>query len=188
MSNLMENAIKASFLKLLAEKPLNRITVREIAEDCGINRNSFYYHYHDIPELLEEILKDEVDSLILAYPDVSSLEECVEAAFTFILKNKKSIHHIYHSVDREIFERDLMHVCDYAITTWYESAVPSQKKDSDGDLFSRPRILRFLRYELFGACIDFINEGMPPEAIDEARNLLQLSRELLRQSGLHLAG
>ena len=36
-------------------------------------------------------------------------------------------------------------------------------------------MIRFIRYELFGACIDFMNEGMPPEAIDEAKDLLRLS-------------
>ena len=52
MANFTEKAIKASFLKLLNERPLTKITVRDIVEDCGINRNSFYYHYRDIPALL----------------------------------------------------------------------------------------------------------------------------------------
>ena len=41
MANFTEKAIKASFLKLLNERPLTKITVRDIVEDCGINRNSF---------------------------------------------------------------------------------------------------------------------------------------------------
>ena len=45
MSNFTKNAIKASFVKLLNEQPLNKISVRSIVEDCGINRNSFYYHF-----------------------------------------------------------------------------------------------------------------------------------------------
>ena len=64
MSNLTKQAIKNSFLKLLDERPLTRISVRDIAQDCGINRNSFYYHYHDIPEVMEEIFRDRTDALI----------------------------------------------------------------------------------------------------------------------------
>ena len=56
MADFTERAIKASFLKLLNEQPLNKISVRMIVEDCGINRNSFYYHYQDIPTLLETIV------------------------------------------------------------------------------------------------------------------------------------
>ena len=45
MPNFTQNAIKASFLKLLGQRPLNQITVKDIVEDCGVNRNSFYYHF-----------------------------------------------------------------------------------------------------------------------------------------------
>ena len=121
MSNLMKKAIKASFLKLLDERPLTRITVVDIAADCGINRNSFYYHYHDIPSLMEEIIRDETDNFIRAYPDISTLDECVDAVFSFILENRRSISHIYHSVKREVFEQYLMSVCSYVVRTWYDS-------------------------------------------------------------------
>ena len=56
MSNLTEKAIQEAFVKLLNERPLDKITVREIAGECGINRNTFYYHYHDIYDLLESLL------------------------------------------------------------------------------------------------------------------------------------
>ena len=55
MANFTSKAIKESFIKLLNEKPMNKISVKDIVEDCGINRNSFYYHFQDIPTLLEEI-------------------------------------------------------------------------------------------------------------------------------------
>ena len=45
-------AIKESFMLLLNQKPLSKITVKEIVANCGINRNSFYYHFSDIPTLL----------------------------------------------------------------------------------------------------------------------------------------
>ena len=55
MANFTKQAIRTSFMKLLNEKPLGKISVRDIVEDCGINRNSFYYHYQDIPALISEI-------------------------------------------------------------------------------------------------------------------------------------
>ena len=48
--------IKNSFIKLLIERPISQITVKDIVGDCGVNRNSFYYHFQDIPSLLEEII------------------------------------------------------------------------------------------------------------------------------------
>ena len=77
MPNFTKKAIKESFIKLLNEKPLSQISVRMIVEDCGINRNSFYYHYQDMLALIEEIVHDQVSELIAAYPTVESLDECV---------------------------------------------------------------------------------------------------------------
>ena len=175
MSKLTEQAIKASFLKLLEERPLSRITVRDITNKCGINRNSFYYHYHDIPKLMEEILKDEADKLVRTYTEISSLDECVETAFRFILNNRRSIRHIYHSVDREVFERCLMQICEYTVNSWYDSVCGGAEDPGE----SQMQLLRYIRYELFGACIDFMNEGMPLEAMEDAKQLLRLSLGLL---------
>ena len=43
MANFTRRAIKEAFTSLLEERPLNDITVKDIVERCGINRNSFYY-------------------------------------------------------------------------------------------------------------------------------------------------
>ena len=48
MPNFTYNAIKASFIKLLSERPLSQIKVKDIVADCGVNRNTFYYYFHDI--------------------------------------------------------------------------------------------------------------------------------------------
>ena len=52
MANFTRKAIKETFLALLEERPLNDITIKDIVEKCGINRNSFYYHYQDLPALI----------------------------------------------------------------------------------------------------------------------------------------
>lgn len=68
MANFTKQAIKAAFLELLDEKPLNKISVRDIVERCGINRNSFYYHFQDIPSLLGEIIVERTNELMAQYP------------------------------------------------------------------------------------------------------------------------
>lgn len=56
MANFTKNAIKSSFLKPLNERPLSQITVKDIVSDCGVNRNTSYYHFKDIPKLIEDII------------------------------------------------------------------------------------------------------------------------------------
>ncbi len=78
---LPSRPLKRRFLQLLNEKPLNKISVRDIVEKCGINRNSFYYHFQDIPSLIAEIITAYTDRLIEEYPTISTLDECCEMAF-----------------------------------------------------------------------------------------------------------
>ena len=79
MASFTQAAIKEAFLKLLNQRPLNQITIKDIVEDCGINRNSFYYHFEDLPALVEELVAEQVQALLQKHPTVSSVEECADA-------------------------------------------------------------------------------------------------------------
>lgn len=57
-------SIIAAFSQLLEERPLNKITVKDIVDRCDINRNTFYYHFQDIPALLQEMMEEKVNVLI----------------------------------------------------------------------------------------------------------------------------
>ena len=108
MATFTKQAIKSTFLKLLREKPLNQISVKTIVENCGINRKSFYYYYQDLPDLIDEIVSEQVDLLVSNYPKFSSTEECLEVALRYLLNNKTLIQHIYKAVDRNFFEENLL--------------------------------------------------------------------------------
>jgi len=53
MSQTTKRALEASLKNLLLKKPLNKITINDIAKDCEINRMTFYYHFKDIYDLVE---------------------------------------------------------------------------------------------------------------------------------------
>ena len=105
MPNFTKKAIRESFIKLLNERPLNKITVKDIVEDCGVNRNSFYYHYQDLPALLEDIVSDEVKRIVEEYQEIGSIEDCFRATISFALKNRRAVLHIYKSMNREYYDR-----------------------------------------------------------------------------------
>ena len=141
MANFTKQAIETAFLQLLNEKPLNKISVRDIVEKCGINRNSFYYHFQDIPSLIAEIITSYTDQLIEEYPTISTLDECCEMAFRYALQNRSAVMHIYHSVNRDLFEESAMRLCDYAVTTYIDTAFPQhQLPEAD-----RKAVIRFIK-------------------------------------------
>ena len=53
MNNLTKNALEESLKKFLLHKPLDKITISDLTNDCGISRMAFYYHFKDIYDLVE---------------------------------------------------------------------------------------------------------------------------------------
>lgn len=174
MPNFTKRAIKESFWKLLNEQPLTQISVREIVEECGINRNSFYYHFQDIPSLIEEIVMDAANALIQQHPSITSIDEGVEAAFRFTLDNKKAILHICNSVNRNIYEQYLMRICEYVVTTYFDTVFEKDIVSKS----NRDIMILFTKCELFGLFIDWINTGMQDDAIEKLKHLLLLCNGL----------
>ena len=174
MPNFTKRTIKESFWKLLNEQPLTQISVREIVEECGINRNSFYYHFQDIPSLIEEIVMDAANALIQQHPSITSIDEGVEAAFRFTLDNKKAILHICNSVNRNIYEQYLMRICEYVVTTYFDTVFEKDIVSKS----NRDIMILFTKCELFGLSIDWINTGMQDDAIEKLKRLLLLCNGL----------
>ena len=54
-TRLTKMMIMNAMTGLLKEKPIQNITVKELCERAEINRGTFYLHYHDIYDLLEQI-------------------------------------------------------------------------------------------------------------------------------------
>lgn len=55
----MKETIAAAAYKLVVEKKVKKLTVKDIVEECHITRQAFYYHFADIPELLRWVLEKE---------------------------------------------------------------------------------------------------------------------------------
>lgn len=175
MPNFTKKAIKEAFWTLLEKHPLKQISVRAIAEECGINRNSFYYHFRDIPALLEEIIKDSADALIKKYPGISTVDEAAEAAFNFTSENKRAVLHIYNSVNRDIYERHLMQTCEYIVSSYINNSFNT----SDICPEDKAALILFYKCELFGLCIEWTNSGMPDDALKKLRHVMHLSSGLI---------
>jgi AcrR family transcriptional regulator len=63
-------AIQSAFLKLIFEKDINEITVKELCEQADINKSTFYLHYRDIYDLAEQFkqsLATQICDIVLEY-------------------------------------------------------------------------------------------------------------------------
>ena len=177
MANLTEKAIKASALKLLNDKPINQITVKDIVEDCGINRNSFYYHFRDLPSLIEEMVTEQAENIISEYPSINSLEECLDAAISFAMNNRKAAMHIYNSVSRDIYEQYLWGVCEYVVTT-YINSIFGEYDISD---FDKEVIINFYKCACFGQILDWQRSGMKSDIKKQFMRMCEIKKGLIEE-------
>lgn len=63
-------AIREAFFTLLEEKPVEKISVRELCELANINRTSFYDHYLDYPDFLASIEKEFAQNMLTQYDEL----------------------------------------------------------------------------------------------------------------------
>lgn len=105
-----EKAIMDTFLLLLNQNPLDKITVKDIVNACGISRNTFYYHYQDIYDLLRATFAAVVDRVL--QENVTTWQESLRSCTSFALENRRAVYHVYRSAYREDLERSLYRVSE----------------------------------------------------------------------------
>ena len=177
MASLMKKEIKRVFLELLEQRPFNQITVKDIVSECGINRNSFYYHFSDIPTLLEEIIMENARDIISQYPNVDSIETCLLAVVEFAHQNKRAILHIYNSVNRTIYEQYLWQVCEEIVTTYTDSLAGSEQLRPD----DRELIIRYYKCVCFGLTSEWLRTGMHSDIKQELHRICELKKGMAEE-------
>ncbi len=149
-------SLKSALLRLLEERPLREITVKDLVQSCGVNRNTFYYHFKDIPALLEELVADQADRIIAAQGPALSLADCLETAARFALERRQAVLHINQSAHRDLFELCLMDVCRRVVEDYAAAAIGSVPIPPE----DRAVIIRFYQCECFGQVMAWLNDGM----------------------------
>ena len=170
MADFTKKAIRNSFLTLLEEKPLKQISVRDIVENCGINRNTFYYHYQDIPQLLQSIIHEEAERLITDNPTLDSMEACMNTIIDFAMQNKILVMHIYKSVNRDVFEERLWWVCESVMTRYVDGLI----QDRNISAHDREIIIAYVKAVGFGLVLGWLETGMTTEIREFTHRMCQL--------------
>lgn len=162
LASFTEKAIVETFIKILNEKPVDKITVKEIIDTCQINRSTFYYYFADIYDLIDKIFENETARFLEEHMEYYSWADGVKAAMAFAIENKRAIFHIYKSVSREQLERYISTVLDSALL----GVVHSQCKDADFSEKNIRLVADIYKYALSGLVFKWLEEGMTAEPID----------------------
>ena len=164
MSSLTtKKAIAYTFKDLLKEKPFNKITVNDIANKCDINRQTFYYHFQDIRDLIEWICIEEVDNILEKEDECEKWEDKFLLIFRIMEEEKIFVENIYYSVSVEVLRSNLYRLV-YPII-YREILEKSKGKNLREE--DKKFITDFYKYAFVSVVLDWIDKGMneDPEII-----------------------
>lgn len=110
MSELTKIGIMDTLIELLYKKPFRKITVKDLVTECGINRNTFYYHFEDIYDLLHQTFLYEVKKANIESINLDNYQEKVDELLPKLLQYRNVVLHIFNSVETRDLVRNLREV------------------------------------------------------------------------------
>ena len=161
MAQFTQKAIMEAFLDLLGKKPLDKITVKDIIETCGITRNTFYYHYRDIYDLLEKIFIYEHEKRLQALKD-DSWQEVFKLMLKDAVEHKVIIYHILSSTIQDKLMRYVFDSTDHSLLKYV-------RREAQGIAVSEEEVryvADFYRYAFTGFFLKFLWTDMQGD-VDE---------------------
>ena len=156
MSQITKRALEASLKHLLLSKPLDKITVTDICEDCGISRMTFYYHFRDIYDLVEWVCLEDARVALDGKKTYDTWEEGYLRIFDAVLENKPFILNAYRCISREQMERFLYQLT-YGLI---RGVVEEQSRGTAISEEDKSFIAEFYKYSFVGVMLDWIRQGM----------------------------
>lgn len=156
MSQITKRALEQSLKNLLLKKPLNKITVSDITEDCGINRMTFYYHFKDIYDLVEWVCLEDAGRALEEKKTHDTWQEGFLQIFNAVRENKPFIVNVYRCVDREQAERYLKTLTDNLLMGVVEEESAGMVVREEDKAF----IAKVYSYTFVGLMLDWIRDDM----------------------------
>lgn len=179
MSQVTKRALENSLKHILSQKPLDKITVSDITDDCGINRMTFYYHFKDIYDLIEWACVEDAKKALDGKKTYETWQEGFLHIFQAVLENKIFIINVYNHISREQVEVYLYKLTgDLVMGVIEEKAKGMRVKEQDKKFMAD-----FYKYAFVGIMLDWIKNDMKenPKNIINSLSLLihgQISRAL----------
>ena len=122
MAKFTRKAIMDCFLDILKVKNIDKITVKDICEKCEINRNTFYYYFKDIYDVIDSIFRDETQNMLQLEEELTFYETYNRAA-SIIIEHRSAIIHLYNSKNKEIVVNYIDEISNILVRKFVEKNV-----------------------------------------------------------------
>ena len=178
MSQITKRALEQSLKNLLQQKPLSKITISDITEDCGISRMTFYYHFKDIYDLVEWACAEDAARALQNKKTYDTWQQGFVQIFHAVRENKVFVMNVYRCVNREQVEKYLIPLTDQLIMgVITERAAGMTVREADQQF-----IAQVYSYAFVGIMLDWIRDDMRADPEELVNRLAMVIRGDITQA------
>ena len=178
MSQITKRALEQSLKNLLQQKPLSKITISDITEDCGISRMTFYYHFKDIYDLVEWACAEDAARALQNKKTYDTWQQGFVQIFHAVRENKVFVMNVYRCVNREQVEKYLVPLTDQLIMgVITERAAGMTVREADQQF-----IAQVYSYAFVGIMLDWIRDDMRADPEELVNRLSMVIRGDITQA------
>ena len=175
MSSITKKAITLAFIRLAAKMPIEKISVAKITDECGISRNTFYYHYRDVYALVEDIVYTKSAKLFDLDRYDGSMEDALRFAAGYVKKNRRFIRNIYDSVGRSTLEAYLSDISKDALLRFVTNACDGRQLSDE----AISAVCELCRSFLCAMALDWIGGDQAVDPLETVEKRLTMLRGCL---------
>ena len=171
MSQMTKRALEASLKELLRHKPLDKITVSDLTDHCGVNRMTFYYHFKDIYDLVEWCCEEDAARALAGQKTYDTWQQGFLQILEALRKDKAFFTSVYRSISREQLENYLYRLTyDLMMGVVEERAAGMTVRPEDKEF-----IANFYKFAFVGLTLDWIKNDMrqdPAQLVEQLSTLI----------------
>lgn len=174
MSLKTKQALAQALKYAMGKKPLSKVTISELIQTCNINRNTFYYHFADIYDLLKWMLEQEAIEVVRKRDLLINTEEAMRFVMDYVDENQHIISCAYDSMGHEEMKRflftDLIGVMRSAIDAG------EREMGISVDIEFKDFLASFFTEAMVGMMITWIKSNPKQDREEILQNLLMVCR------------
>lgn len=167
MSIRTKQAMENSLKKILQKKPLDKITISDITDDCGISRMTFYYHFKDIYDLVDWACLNEAQQALNCLKSFDTWQKGFLEVFRTVQNSKSFFLSVYTCLGLEKIQ-------DYLYNLTYQILIDIVEEKSKGLNVSesdKKFVADYIKFVMVGLVLQWIKTGMKEEPEDIVRRL-----------------
>lgn len=151
MPSDMKERIAREFAELARTKSIDKITVKDIVEACHITRQTFYYHFQDLIDVIDWSLRQAMEELVEKSIRIDSREQVIELFLSEAVKARGLLRKLLASQLREQTERLIVE----SVRSFFREMVERRELLQDVSLSDAQVALDFYTFATVGMMLEY---------------------------------